>query len=73
MSRVPRCRSRPLNLSAALLAKRFDSGSWSVARMCTAKCEPSVKACADEEFLLMLHSTIGGSIDTELKLLAVKP
>src|SRR5215217_2418200 len=51
----------------------FDNASCSADRMWTAKRELSMKAGSAAEVLAKLHSTMGGSSDTELKLLAVRP
>src|SRR3954452_8124160 len=65
--------SSPANLSGPGRENRVEIGSWSAASTwMTKNCEPAKTGNAFED-LARLHSTIGGSRDTELKLLAVSP
>lgn len=64
---------RPENLSSPARAKRLDRASCSLERMCTFQVAALWNTGRLRAFLARLHSTMGGSSDTELKLLAVIP
>lgn len=70
---IPSSSARPANLSSPREAKRFDSGSCSRANTCTFQCWDSLKVGRLKADLARLHSTMGGDMETELKLLAVMP
>src|SRR5690606_21977575 len=63
----------PANLSAPRDANRLESSFWLADRTWTANLSASAKASMDLDDLANDQSTIGGSSDTELKLLAVTP
>src|SRR5690606_40753173 len=73
MPPTPFCQSIPPNLSSPFLANLLDRASWSSARICTAQCSAFLKTSRLLDVLARLHRTMGGSRDTELKLLAVSP
>src|SRR6218665_45855 len=67
-----RC-SRPAQRSMPRVAKRWARAFWSAASTWMAECEPLAKTGMVLAPCARLHSTSGGSSDTELKELAVSP
>src|SRR5690606_26853534 len=73
ISLMPASSSSPPNLSSPREAKRPDNASCSTDRTCTFQWPEWANAGRLYADLARLHSTSGGSRDTELKLLAVIP
>src|SRR3990170_4976115 len=70
---MPGFSSRPVNLRVALDENKREISTCSSARMLTAKCLACSKAASDRDAEVSDHSTSGGSSDSELKELTVRP
>ena len=70
---MPRCQATPSNLSGIGVENRRETSIWSSASTFTAKWPASSKVRSDGDFSDRLHSTSGGSSETELNEFAVRP
>src|SRR6476620_10310676 len=61
------------NRSSSRVEKRIEAGCWPVWSTFTAKCDALMRAAALAALLAMQTSSSGGSSDTEVKLLTVRP